>query len=815
LTPGKVKTRILQRNAERSRFSKSASLGHLERCWNSPLAYEGEVDIHLIECADPRAETIFCAREINRHARAGGRYREVAVIARNFENDYPHLLRQTFRKYEIPYFLDHRENVAHHPLAELTRGALRTVANHWKRRDWISALKSGLIHSDTDLLDKLENEALARGWEGEVWLKGFTIHKKPELEKEMNQLRAKLVKPMTRFQEALGSRPNGPELASALEALWLELEVEKQLENWRDSPGDTVHQTVWTQAQEWVENLRLAFPRQRWSIREWVPIVEAGLDGLSVGVIPPALDQVLVGRVDRSRNPDLKKLFVLGFNEGIFPAPPGEHSLLSEHDRDALRELGRELSNTPALRIGEEQFFGYIACSRAREKLCISWSKAGADGKAINPSRFVSHIKRIFPSLNAEFWNAPGFLAEVEHLCELGALRDGELAPEPDMKERLEKKLALNLYGRELEVSISSMEKFAMCPFRFFLEKGLGLEERVEFELDAREQGSFQHEVLSRFHENLKKEGKLWRDIDADEAVARIKRIAEEVMESFRDGLLEATESNRFTAECYNKALQEFIRVVIGWFQSNDFNPEFVELPFGKDKKLPGWRIPLREGRALLIKGRIDRVDLHRQGDTAHCVIFDYKSGLKKPDPLLLSKGIQGQMTGYLAALMSIPEVKQEFGARELLPAGCFLIPLRPSFGRAANRKEAFEDEGERARGYTHRGIFDWSCLQLFDSKNPAGSGQFSYSVNKNGAPNKRTFSGLESGEFQAILGQTEELMREFGEEIYAGEMGIYPFRKGGQTACDTCHFPSICRFDPWKQIFIVLKKPEKSKMAK
>jgi ATP-dependent helicase/nuclease subunit B len=87
--------------------------------------------------------------------------------------------------------------------------------------------------------------------------------------------------------------------------------------------------------------------------------------------------------------------------------------------------------------------------------------------------------------------------------------------------------------------------------------------------------------------------------------------------------------------------------------------------------------------------------------------------------------------------------------------------------------------------------------------------------VNKDGSPGKRTFSGLESGEFQGILERTEELLRGFGEEIYEGEMGIFPFRKGGQTACDTCHFPSICRFDPWKQRFNVLKKPEKSKKAK
>ena len=71
------------------------------------------------------------------------------------------------------------------------------------------------------------------------------------------------------------------------------------------------------------------------ALREWLPIVEAGLGALTVGVIPPALDQVLVGTIDRSRNPELQLALVLGLNEGIFPAPPATPVLLSDAERAA------------------------------------------------------------------------------------------------------------------------------------------------------------------------------------------------------------------------------------------------------------------------------------------------------------------------------------------------------------------------------------------------------------------------------------------------------------------------------------------------
>jgi ATP-dependent helicase/nuclease subunit B len=245
------------------------------------------------------------------------------------------------------------------------------------------------------------------------------------------------------------------------------------------------------------------------------------LDGLTVGVIPPVLDQVLIGAVDRSRNPDLKKVFILGFNEGIFPALPRRHGLLNEHDREGLRDVGVEFCNVPSMQMCEENFYGYIAATRARSELCISWSKSGSDGKALNPSRFIPHLQRIFPNLQTTSWVPPEFLKEVTHLCELGPLLDGELSPEPNQKETLAPTIAARLYGKELEAGVSSMERFAMCPFRFFLEKGLGVEERIQFELDVREQGNFQHEVLSAFHLELKSEGREWRSITAAEASSR------------------------------------------------------------------------------------------------------------------------------------------------------------------------------------------------------------------------------------------------------------------------------------------------------
>src|SRR6185312_365582 len=99
--------------------------------------------------------------------RAGNRFRDCAVIVRNLSN-YDKALGRIFKRYQIPFFFDRPKPASHHPLAELTRSALRIVAFEWKNEDWFAALKTGFILPAPDetvkeleeKIDSLENAAL-------------------------------------------------------------------------------------------------------------------------------------------------------------------------------------------------------------------------------------------------------------------------------------------------------------------------------------------------------------------------------------------------------------------------------------------------------------------------------------------------------------------------------------------------------------------------------------------------------------------------------------------------------------------------------
>lgn len=844
-----------------TRFAHNPVLRHLERNWSTSRPFDSaqasnratavgnlsgalEQSLRVVVCPTPEEEAAAAAREITQFVRSGGNFREAAVIVRKLE-DYADTVQRVFRAFQIPFFLDQRQPVGHHPLVELTRSSLRTVAGGWETEDWFSALKTGLVDDREADLDRLENEALARGWNGEAWLQPLKISDNPELAAWLEPVRQKLVVPFQQLAMRLGNRPSGRHLAAALESFWSELAVENTLQSWgnlrsggRSESSRAVHLTLWRQMHDWLENLALAFGDQTLPLREWLPIIDAGLANQTVGVIPPMLDQVLVGAIDRSRNPDLKLVILLGLNETVFPARPEEPGLLTNADREHLLNLGINLSGTNRRQLAQERYLGYIACTRPTERLVVTYCLRDEQDRTLNRSAFVDQLCRLFPALKVETalssvpWN------DCEHISELvaatfeGDERSGvsflpkelqvlprisrlqherEVFRSATLDQRLAPRLAEYLHGMTLETSVSRLEEYAACPFRFAVTVGFRAEERKVFRLDSRHQGSFQHEVLARFHQELQAEGKQWRDLDPKEARKRIQTVAEKVMPEYEQGLLQSTEQSRFMARSMVLSLQEFISTAVYWMGQYEFDPHSVELAFGiEEKPLPAWEIDLGKNHRLSFRGKIDRVDLWRHPDKgdALCVVIDYKSSLRKLDPVLITNGIQLQLLGYLNVLRALEQPEKVFGVRKLIPAGVFFVNLRGRYPSARSRQEVWETfKQTRVQAYQHTGRFDVSALSRLDNRVNAMAGdQFNYRRCHGGKMHQACREPLTPEHFGELLNLVEAHLKRMGQEIYEGNVKVSPYRKGNTTPCQRCGYKAVCRIDPWTQEYRTLR---------
>jgi ATP-dependent helicase/nuclease subunit B len=369
--------------------------------------------------------------------------------------------------------------------------------------------------------------------------------------------------------------------------------------------------------------------------------------------------------------------------------------------------------------------------------------------------------------------------------------------------------LADRLYGNPLHTSVSKFEDFPACPFKFFVRSGLNAKERKTFELESKQQGSFQHKLLELFHKDLQKFQLRWRDLQPMEARQRIRNIAEKIIPEFGGGIMIAKPENQFLAHIYTGLIEDFVAQIIAWMQQQWlFDPVEVEIGFGNDEELGLWPIELPNGKKVTFHGRIDRIDLWRDPDgTTRYVVIDYKSGGKRLTKALFERGMEQQLSVYMLAIKGSQRAHELLKSDKLEPAGGFFVSLRPDFGSGKNRNEVLEEnDSESSESYKHYGLFDFSRIDQLDRIGRRD--QIKYRVNKD--PRKlhggTAFGAKYAEDFSQSLAKNEQQLREMAARVFDGEIAIHPFKLGGKVACERCDFACVCRFDSWRDDYNVLK---------
>ena len=213
------------------------------------------------------------------------------------------------------------------------------------------------------------------------------------------------------------------------------------------------------------------------------------------------------------------------------------------------------------------------------------------------------------------------------------AARDSDAITEWDGKVNVKREeIDPRLNGRV--ISASQMERMAKCPFGWFLERVLGLapiedltREQDQW-LDPRNFGLLVHEVL---------ETTMLEICNANESpsfaqhLARMHEIAEEAAERWRDDVPPATETAFIrqraelmtVCEVFLKTEERRCELVVPKFFEAPFGMgDADESPFGMVEPL---RIPLGQGTAVKLRGKIDRVD--QVLSTGGWQVWDYKTG--------------------------------------------------------------------------------------------------------------------------------------------------------------------------------------------
>lgn len=457
-------------------------LSHLERnLQNYPVKpYGGEMkSLSLAAAPNRRCEVESLAREMIRRVREEGfRWRDIAVIVNDLD-DYRDTFSTVFTDYNIPFFLDRKRTVMHHPLVEFIRSAMEVVNRSWrydavfrciKTEFLLPRFKDGVnVKKWREGADRLENYVLAFGIQGTPWLwdQPWEYRERDTLEDEgetgehisdgedaylkmINETRWELSGPLLRFQEQFRKAVSVGEKTSALYGLMEDVDAWGRLEYWSKKAMDLgnpekarEHLQVYKGMIELMDQLVEIMGEEKISSALYARIVESGLEALRLSLVPPSLDQVLIGNMERSRSGHVRLVYLLGVNDGVLPSRPREDGILSEEEREAMSGWGLELAPGSRRRLFDEQYLIYMALTRASEGLRISYPLADEEGRALVPSLLLAHLKEIFPLLREEFVSAepenPTLVCDIEYesdfscegICEQGLNTINEAGDDP------------------------------------------------------------------------------------------------------------------------------------------------------------------------------------------------------------------------------------------------------------------------------------------------------------------------------------------------------------------------------------------------
>lgn len=824
------------------RFSGSSPLGHIERNFYKKVPdtfFRVNGKIRIVSAPNARAEVKFVAQQIAKLVRdAGFRYRDIAVIASDIDS-YENYIKASFEDYNIPVFIDKRRPLNQHPVIELISSALAAVTNDFPAGQIFAYLKTDILDIERSDINLLENYCIALGITASDWAADkpwrYAGDKAEQFdEHHVDRIRKKAIEPLLQLRKQLvgddgKSKMLPPEefrriILDFLEtanvrnrlALWVEDSLRKG-----DFAAADEHPQLFYCLVGVFDELVEAFSGTILSCEDYLAIMRSAFSQMTLAFIPPNLDQVLIGSIERSRHPDLKAVFLIGTTERQFPTPIVFDSILSENDRLAAASgldlppgLRQEMANRP--------YLAYIAFTRPSQLLCITYPAIDQKSNAVVRSPFVDDLCLLFDDLEAEsIVSTLPAIEDVSNRYELedtlcsgsteihGILQEmladdqlGDIGSRVAFAINYENKADLSdsaiqqLFGREITSSASRLSTFAACPYKHFARYVLELKKRDEFKLEPLDLGNFYHRVLDAL---LKRAVADKVDFGTIESNALIKILNEEIEKlcgeaSFISKFKAHSPHNTFIVLSATEYLQDCAVAVSQMVRAGLFRPVMSEISFGLPKS-PGpsigeLKITLGDGRSVSLNGRIDRLDIAEISGRKTALVFDYKKRSEDFNWAEFFYGLDIQLAIYMLAVRNT--------ARNVADdiAGAFYLPVEMGpesidIGKAADSNPKFAHKA--------KGIFNGEYFKELDSATSPGWNVFyNFFISTKGDQYGHYGKGsaLRPADFEAFLKFCSRKIIDLAEQIASGKITAEPYRLGGVSPCSRCDYKPVCRFD-------------------
>lgn len=803
------------------RFRENPSMTFLEKHLfrYTTESFSKEQDSISLHCAKmPKDEVAFVMQEIRRLVRVKGyRYRDIAVIAGNIST-YADYMEKTAKMYDVPIFMDYKRSVLLNSFVEYIRSLLAMAEKNLTYESVFRFLRTGLTGFSREDIDILENYVIAMGIKGykkwdEKWIRTYKGLSEEELGK-VNEIRSAFVE---KIQDVMGvlkkRRKTVKEITLALHSFFVQEKLQEKLVEYEERFQEKNEPAL---AKEYAQIYRIVIEifdkfiellgEEYLPLKEYCDLLDAGFEEAKVGVIPPAIDEVIVGDMERTRLKEIKVLFFVGANDVFIPGNMSGNGLLSEQDRKVFEANKVPLAPNGKEKLYIQKFYLYMNLTKPSDKVYISYSKVSGEGKSIRPAYFLQDLKRLYPLIHVQEEEAKKF-TEIELTKKAGISyiisglqrRREEITDEwlelymsyrkdkdwervidnlieagfyKMPEDRLSRKMAEKLYGEKIEGSVTRLERFSACAFAHFLSYGLRLKERKEYLFEAVDLGNIFHRAIEIFSRNLVKSGYTWTTLPEETAEEMIEESVEMSITDYGNTVLYSSARNEYMITRIKRMMKRTVWALAKQLEKGDFVPSGYEVSFGK--------------------GKIDRIDIYETDKKVYVKVIDYKTGTKTFSLASLYHGLQLQLAMYMNMAVELERRKQP--DKEVVPAGLFYYQLKdPIIDKVEEEKwEETVLSKLRLDGIVNA---DEEVINHLDKKFTGSSLAIPVGKNKNGSLSKssKAFSEMD---FAIISQYVDKEIREIEERMQEGEIDVAPYEMGTSHGCDFCQFKGVCHFD-------------------
>lgn len=787
-------------------------------------------DITIFQATDSYSECEFVARQIKKLViEHNYLYSDITIISHDIQ-PYNGILNTILDKYEIPYYMDTHSGIEIKPVVRLIDSLFKIIIDNFERDDVISLLKTGLTQNTPDEISVFENYTYVWNIDHTGFKSEFTANprgfadKFSDKDKAMlsvaERVRKSVYEPLIEFKNSVKEK-NGREITTLLYELLNKIGVPDALENLYDvlesgkEKGLGAEQIrIWNMLMSVFDKTVAVTGDMYLSIKRYYELLSIQISNMQLSTIPQTIDCVTVTSAQRVRLSKQKASFLIGCVDGVFPSAPHYSGIFSTFELKILAINEIPFSEDFGDVANLETFMAYNCMTSPSHKLFMSYPSSDLLGNTFLPSSILTETAKVFPKIialdNADFdspldsmWAlAPAFEECAKSLSE----NRKELTDLYEYFENNEQysskikavKRAVNcepftianpenatlLFGDNLRISASQVEKFSLCRFSYFCNYGLNIRERRKAEINPMEYGTLVHFILEKFFTIFSKEQ--YSQMEDEQIESFVKTTLDEYIEEYFGGKESKTNAFLYKLFVLNQNVNMLLKHIIKELAQSEFYVSDCELKIGED--IPAYTVKLPTGQNIAVCGSIDRVDVMEKNGIKYLRVVDYKTGTKKFKLSDILYGLNLQMLLYLHSI----EINgsKKYGVIE--PAGILYMPATTPIISADKdiTNDKLESKFDSALKMNGLLLDDVEVIQGMDK---TGVGKYIPVKIKLDKPvSERSLASLE--QFGEIFKKLDLTVAQMGKDLYGGNIQASPV-KGAHDACEYCLYDSVCTY--------------------